>query len=113
MTAVAETYLDETAEAYRDDVVAAIAAHVEVLASFVLGSGLVGGYRPGESDLDLVVVVDAPLRGEARRTAIERIGTPLDPRPLNAGQPTSTNASAAAAATAITLHHARVNRGHG
>jgi predicted nucleotidyltransferase len=73
MTAVAETYLDETAEAYRDDVVASIAAHAEVLASFVLGSGLVGGYRPGESDLDLVVVVDAPLRGEARRAAIERI----------------------------------------
>jgi predicted nucleotidyltransferase len=73
MTAVAETYLDDTAEAYRDDVVAAIRAHVEVLASFVLGSGLVGGYRPGKSDLDLVVVVDAPLRGEARRTVIERI----------------------------------------
>jgi predicted nucleotidyltransferase len=73
MTAVAETYLDETAEAYRDRVVAAIGADVEVLASFVLGSGLVGGYRPGESDLDLVMVVDAPLRGEARRAAIERI----------------------------------------
>jgi len=73
MTAVTETYLDETAEAYRDRVVAAIGADVEVLASFVLGSGLVGGYRPGESDLDLVMVVDAPLRGEARRAAIERI----------------------------------------
>jgi predicted nucleotidyltransferase len=73
MTAVGETYLDETAEAYRDRVVAAIGADVEVLASFVLGSGLVGGYRPGESDLDLVMVVDAPLRGEARRAAIERI----------------------------------------
>jgi hypothetical protein len=73
MTAVAETYLDETAEAYRDRVVAAIGTDVEVLASFVLGSGLVGGYRPGESDLDLVMVVDAPLRGEARRAAIERI----------------------------------------
>jgi predicted nucleotidyltransferase len=73
MTAVAETYLDETAETYRDRVVAAIGADVEVLASFVLGSGLVGGYRPGESDLDLVMVVDAPLRGEARRAAIERI----------------------------------------
>ena len=73
MTAVAETYLDETAETYRDRVVASIGADVEVLASFVLGSGLVGGYRPGESDLDLVMVVDAPLRGEARRAAIERI----------------------------------------
>ena len=73
MTAVAETYLDERAETYRDRVVASIGADVEVLASFVLGSGLVGGYRPGESDLDLVMVVDAPLRGEARRAAIERI----------------------------------------
>ena len=73
MTAVAETYLDETAETYRDDVVEAISAHVEVLASFVLGSGLVGGYRPGKSDLDMVVVADAPLRGEARRDAIDRI----------------------------------------
>src|SRR5262249_27022981 len=72
MTAVEETYLDETAEAYRDEVVAAIAARVEAPASFVLGSGLVGGYRPGESDLDLVVVADAPLEGEARRMAIEQ-----------------------------------------
>ena len=73
MIAVAETYLDETAERYRSAVVDAVADEVEVLDSFVLGSGLVGGYRPGESDLDLVVVVDAPLRGEARRAAIERI----------------------------------------
>jgi hypothetical protein len=72
---VAETYLDERAEAYRDDVVAAIGAHVDLLASFVLGSGLVGGYRPGESDLDLVVVAAAPLCGEARRAAIERIAS--------------------------------------
>jgi len=75
MSAVAETYLDATAEAYRSDVVAAIGAQVEVLASFVLGSGLVGGYRSGESDLDLVVVMDAPLRGEARRAAIERVAS--------------------------------------
>jgi hypothetical protein len=67
------THLDQAAEAYRADVVAAIRDEVEVLDSFVLGSGLLGGYRAGESDLDLVVVVDAPLRGEARRRAIERI----------------------------------------
>jgi predicted nucleotidyltransferase len=67
------TFLDGTAEAYRADVVAAIGAAVEVRDSFVLGSGLVGGYRPGESDLDLVVVVDGPLRGEARRRAIARV----------------------------------------
>jgi predicted nucleotidyltransferase len=70
---VAPSYLDEAAEAYRGQVLDAVGEHVGVLDSFVLGSGLVGGYRPGESDLDLVLVVDAPLRGEARRAAIERI----------------------------------------
>lgn len=70
---MADTYLDETAERFRSRVVDTIGAEVTVLASFVLGSGLVGGYRPGASDLDLVVVVDRPLRGEARRRAIERI----------------------------------------
>jgi predicted nucleotidyltransferase len=73
MTVMAETYLDATAEQYRDEVAAALAAEIGVLETFVLGSGLVGGYRPGESDLDLVAVVDRPLRGESRRRAIERI----------------------------------------
>ena len=71
----ADTYLDETAERYRSCVVDALDAEVDVLASFVLGSGLVGGYRPGESDLDLVAVVDRPLAGEARRRAVERIAS--------------------------------------
>jgi predicted nucleotidyltransferase len=76
VSAVAQSdYLDETAQAYRAQVVAAIAEEVDVLDSFVLGSGLVGGYRPGESDLDLVVVVDSPLEGEARRRVIDRIAT--------------------------------------
>ena len=70
---MAPTYLDETAEAYRRQVVEAIGEEVEVLETFVLGSGLVGGYRPGQSDLDLVAVIDRPLRGESRRRAIERI----------------------------------------
>ena len=73
MIGLTPTFLDGIAEAYRADVVAAIGEAVEVLDSFVLGSGLIGGYRPGESDLDLVVVVEAPLPGEARRRAIERI----------------------------------------
>jgi hypothetical protein len=73
MTVVAENYLDETAERYRADVVGVLGNEVEVLQTFVLGSGLVGGYRPGVSDLDLVAVVDRPLRGDARRRAIERI----------------------------------------
>ena len=72
---MAVTYLDETAEAYRAEVVEAIGSAVEVLDSFVLGSGLVGGYRPGKSDLDLVVVVASPLQGDARRQAIERIAS--------------------------------------
>jgi len=71
--AVAESHLDETAERYRSAVAGALAGEVEVLDSFVLGSGLVGGYRPGESDLDLVLLVDCPLAGEARRRVIERI----------------------------------------
>jgi predicted nucleotidyltransferase len=71
--AVTQTHLDEATEAYRADVLAAIAEEIEVIDSFVLGSGLIGGFRAGESDLDLVVVVDAPLAGEARRRAIERI----------------------------------------
>jgi hypothetical protein len=72
---MASTYLDESAETYRTNVVEAIRTEVEVLDSFVLGSGLVGGYRPGMSDLDLVIVAGAPLEGEARRRAIDRIAS--------------------------------------
>jgi len=71
--AVTQTHLDEATEAYRADVLTAIAEEIEVIDSFVLGSGLIGGFRSGESDLDLVVLVDAPLAGEPRRRAIERI----------------------------------------
>src|SRR5204863_397836 len=70
MISLTPTFLDGTAETYRADVVAAIGEAVEVLDSFVLGSGLVGGYRPGESDLDLAVVVDAPLRGGGGRQGV-------------------------------------------
>jgi predicted nucleotidyltransferase len=75
VTVVAANYLDATAEGYRRQVVEAIASAVDVLDSFVLGSGLVGGYRPGESDLDMVVVIASPLEGEARRQVIERIAS--------------------------------------
>ena len=51
MTAVTSTHLDAAAEAYRAAVLAAIGEEVGVLDSFVLGSGLIGGYRAGESDL--------------------------------------------------------------
>lgn len=73
MIASSPSYLNEAAEAYRSRVLAALAEEVGVRASFVLGSGLIGGYRPGESDVDLVAVVDTPLDGVARRRAIERI----------------------------------------
>jgi predicted nucleotidyltransferase len=73
--AVAATHLDDTAERYRDAVVEAIDAEVTVRASFVLGSGLVGGYRPGDSDLDLVVVADRPLEGDARQRVIRQIAS--------------------------------------
>jgi predicted nucleotidyltransferase len=71
--AVAESYLDAAAERYREQIVEIVDDEVPVLDSFVLGSGLVGGYRPGESDLDLALVVEQPLRGTARARAIERI----------------------------------------
>jgi hypothetical protein len=71
--AVTQTYLDEATEIYRADVLAAVGEEAEVLDSFVLGSGLIGGFRPGESDLDLVVVVYAPLGGDARQRVLERI----------------------------------------
>jgi hypothetical protein len=70
--AVTQTHLDEATETYRADVLAAVGEEVEVLDSFVLGSGLIGGFRPGESDLDLVVVVDAPFSKNARRV-LERV----------------------------------------
>jgi hypothetical protein len=71
--AVTQTHLDEATETYRADVLAAVGEEAEVLDSFVLGSGLIGGFRPGESDLDLVVVVDAPLRRDPLRRVLERI----------------------------------------
>ena len=73
MSVAAQTHLDARAEEYRARVVEALGEATPVLATFVIGSGLVGGYRPGKSDLDLVAVVDRPLRGDARRRAIERI----------------------------------------
>lgn len=73
MIAVTQTHLDKATETYHADVLAAVGEEVEVLDSFVLGSGLIGGFRPGESDLDLVVVVDAPLRGDARQRMLERV----------------------------------------
>jgi predicted nucleotidyltransferase len=75
MIAMAGSFLDAPAEAYRARVVEAIGESVDVVASFVLGSGLVGGYRPGESDLDLVLVVDRPLEGAARQHAIEQVAS--------------------------------------
>ena len=76
MTVADSTYLDATAEAYVVDVLDAIEEDggVTVLAAFVLGSGALGGFEPGRSDIDLVAVIDRPLAGRSRADVIEAIG---------------------------------------
>jgi predicted nucleotidyltransferase len=76
MTVANPVELDATAEAYVADVLDAIEEHgrVAVLGAFVLGSVALGAFERGRSDIDLTVVVDAPLVGEARPSAIEAIG---------------------------------------
>ncbi|MDQ3742103.1 MAG: nucleotidyltransferase domain-containing protein [Actinomycetota bacterium] len=39
---------------------------------YVVGSAALGGYEPGRSDLDVLVVVDAPLSGDERRAIVAR-----------------------------------------
>ncbi len=58
---VATTQLDAAAEAYVGEVVEQIGAVAEVHGAYVLGSGLLGGFDPATSDIDLVVVVSRPL----------------------------------------------------
>jgi len=54
---VAATQLDAAAEAYVGEVVELIGRVAEVRGAYVLGSGLLGGFDPATSDIDLVVVV--------------------------------------------------------
>jgi hypothetical protein len=41
-------------------------------AVYLVGSGATGSYEPGRSDLDVMVVVDAPLTDAERRGIVER-----------------------------------------
>jgi predicted nucleotidyltransferase len=76
MTVADGTYLDTTAEAYVAEVLDAIeeVGCATVLATFVLGSGALGGFDPERSDIDIVTVIDAPLESQARADVIERVG---------------------------------------
>lgn len=65
MTVTARTHLDARTEAFVADVLAAIDAHTQLLEAFVIGSGAAGGFDPATSDIDLVAVVDGPLRDRA------------------------------------------------
>jgi hypothetical protein len=62
MTVAVRTYLDPRTEIFVADVLAAIDSHASLLGGFVIGSGAAGGFDPGTSDVDLVVVVDGPPR---------------------------------------------------
>jgi predicted nucleotidyltransferase len=66
------TNLDPRTAAYADQVVAQIEATVPVLEAFLLGSAAAGGFRPGESDLDLTAVVERPL-GPATEELLRRL----------------------------------------
>jgi predicted nucleotidyltransferase len=63
------TVAEAQLEAYVAEVVDAVETVAPVAGAFVLGSALLGGFDPGASDLDVVVVVERPL-AEAQREAV-------------------------------------------
>jgi predicted nucleotidyltransferase len=69
------TELDAAVEAYVGGVIERIGEVAEVRGAYVLGSGLLGGFNPTTSDIDLVVVVaralDAREREEIARLVAE------------------------------------------
>jgi hypothetical protein len=81
MTVAARTYLDARTEAFVEDVLEAIDAHTSLLEAFVIGSGAAGGFEPATSDVDLVAVVDGPLRDRAALVA-EVVAVPIPVRDL-------------------------------
>jgi predicted nucleotidyltransferase len=82
MTVAATTYLDAPSEAYVADVLEEIDGHVPILEAYLLGSGVVGGFDPKTSDIDLVVVVASPL-GSERDAVVQRLrGIPCPVRDL-------------------------------
>ena len=72
MTVAARTFLDSRTEAFVTEVLTCIDSHVPVVEAFLLGSGAVGGFQPGVSDVDLVVVVEHAL-GTERAALVERL----------------------------------------
>jgi len=69
MTVAARTYLDERTEAFVAEVLAAIDANATLLEAFVVGSGAAGGFDPRTSDVDVVAVVEGPLRDRRKLVA--------------------------------------------
>jgi predicted nucleotidyltransferase len=66
------TVAEAQLETYVAEVVDAIERVAPVVRGFVLGSALVGGFDPGTSDLDLVVVVERTLdQGEREAVVAE------------------------------------------
>jgi predicted nucleotidyltransferase len=66
-------------EAYAATVVDAIDAVVPVEGAYVLGSALLGGFDPGRSDLDLVVVVERPPTAPEREAVVEALDRQAPP----------------------------------
>ncbi|HYZ79182.1 MAG TPA: nucleotidyltransferase domain-containing protein [Gaiellaceae bacterium] len=67
-------------ETYVAEVVDAVDAVVPVAGAYVLGSGLLGGFDPAASDLDVVVVVERPLDADERagvRRAQDELAPPV------------------------------------
>jgi predicted nucleotidyltransferase len=71
------TVAEAQLEAYVAEVVETVERVAPVAGSFVLGSALLGGFDPAQSDVDLVVVVEPPLDAEALVTALDELDTPF------------------------------------
>jgi predicted nucleotidyltransferase len=63
--------VDEAAARYLEELVGRLRAHVELRAAYLLGSGALGGYVPGESDLDVVAVGARPLAAEEKQRLVK------------------------------------------
>jgi predicted nucleotidyltransferase len=64
------TVAEAQLEIYVAEVVETIEGVAPVAGAYVLGSGLLGGFDPGSSDADVVVVVERPLAGAARAALV-------------------------------------------
>jgi len=72
LSAPAVGHLDARTEAYVEDVLDAIEAHVPIVEAYLIGSGAVGGFDPRTSDVDLVVVITRTL-GSDRRSVVDDV----------------------------------------